>query len=208
MKRLLIVLLMLLLLVGCSQEEIIPTEVPTEPTEPPIPWVEEVGMDWDTEGVLKEIPLTIPDGLHLTSIMNFDGDLLLWSIDDHLAQSSLEMVLVELDDGTVTATRDIPVGQYVYPQCLGDKLYLCDGTTGLVMALDKNLETVQQWEIEPTEYSLNIGGNGVLYASTTDEKLLAGAGGRSYHRLGQPRRRQHDRPLLYPRHRHPGLCGH
>ena len=64
MKRLLIVLLMLLLLVGCSQEEILPTEAPTEPTEPPIPWVEEVGMAWDTEGVLKEIPLTIPDGLH------------------------------------------------------------------------------------------------------------------------------------------------
>ena len=173
MKRLLIVLLMLLLLVGCSQEEILPTEAPTEPTEPPIPWVEEVGMAWDTEGVLKEIPLTIPDGLHLTSIMNFDGDLLLWSIDDHLEQSSLEMVLVELDDGTVTAARDIPVGQYVYPQCLGDTLYLCDGTTGLVMALDKNLETVQQWEIEPTEASLNMGGNGILYGSTADEKLWA-----------------------------------
>ena len=173
MKRLLIVFLMLLLLVGCSQEEIIPTEVPTDPTEPTIPWVEEVGMDWDTEGVLKEIPLTIPDGLHLTSIMNFDGDLLLWSIDDHLEQSSLEMVLVELDDGTITATLDLPVGQYVYPQCLGDTLYLCDGTTGLVTALDKNLETVQQWEIEPTDHGLNMGGNGILYASTTDEKLLA-----------------------------------
>ena len=172
MKRLLIVLMMLLLLVGCSQEEIIPTEVPTEPTEPPIPWVEEVGMAWDTEGVLKEIPLTIPDGLHYSALMDFDGDLLLWSMDDHLEQCSLEMVLVELDDGTITAARDVPVGQYVYPQCLGDTLYLCDGTTGLVTALDKNLETVQQWEIEPTEYSLNMGGNGMLYASTDDEKLL------------------------------------
>lgn len=173
MKRLLIVLLMLLLLVGCSQEEILPTEAPTEPTEPPIPWVEEVGMAWDTEGVLKEIPLTIPDGLHYSAIMDFDGDLLLWSMDDHLEQCSLEMVLVELDDGTVTAARDIPVGQYVYPQCLGDTLYLCDGTSGLVTALDKKLETVQQWEIEPTEASLNMGGNGILYGSTADEKLWA-----------------------------------
>ena len=173
MKRLLIVLLMLLLLVGCSQEEIIPTEVPTEPTEPPIPWVEEVGMEWDTEGVLREIPLTIPDGLHYTSIMNFDGDLLLWSIDDHLEQSSLEMVLVELDDGTVTAARDLPVGQYVYPQCQGDTLYLCDGASGLVLALDKELKTVSQWEIEPTDDSLNMGTNGTLYGFTGDEKLWA-----------------------------------
>ena len=176
MKRLLIVLLMLLLLAGCGREDIVPTEVPTEPTEvtePTIPWVEEVGMDWDTEGVLKEVPLTIPDGLHYSSIMNFDGDLLLWSIDDHLQQSSLEMVLIELDDGTITAARDVPVGEYVYPQCLGDTLYLCDGTTGLVLALDKDLETVSQWEIEPTEDSLNMGGNGILYGFTGEEKLWA-----------------------------------
>ena len=173
MKRLLIAFLMLLLLVGCSREDILPTELPTDPTEPTIPWVEEVGMAWDTEGVLKEIPLTIPDGLHLTSIMNFDGDLLLWSIDDHLEQCTLEMVLVELDDGTVTATRDIPVGQYVYPQCLGDTLYICDGQGGLVTALDKELKTVQKWEFEPTEDSLNMGCNGILYGSTSDEKLRA-----------------------------------
>ena len=176
MKRLLIVLLMLLVLAGCGREDIVPTEVPTEPTEvtePTIPWVEELGMAWDTEGVLKEIPLTIPDGLHYTSVMNYDGDLLLWSIDDHLEQSSLEMVLVELDDGTITATRDMPVGQYVYPQCLGDTLYICDGQGGLVTALDKELKTVQKWEFEPTQNSLNMGGNGILYGSTPDEKLLA-----------------------------------
>lgn len=176
MKRLLIILLMLLMLAGCTPEDVTPTEVPTdalEVTEPTIPWVEELGMAWDTEGVLKEMPLTIPDGLHFTSVMNFDGDLLLWSIDDHLEQCVLEMVLVELDDGTVSAARDLPVGQYVYPQCMEDTLYICDGMSGRVTALDKNLETRQEWEFEPTEDSLNMGGNGILYRSTSDEKLLA-----------------------------------
>ena len=179
MKRLLIVLLMLLLLVGCGREEILPTDAPTEPTEvvevtePPIPWVEEKGMAWDQEGILKEMPLTIPDGMHYTATMDFDGDLLLWSIDDHLEQCMLEMVLVELDDGSVVATRDVPVSEFVSPQCLGDMIYICDGVGGLVTALNKELQTTEQWEIEPTDGSLNMGGNGILYHSTSEEHLMA-----------------------------------
>lgn len=182
MKRLLMILMMLLILAGCGREDIIPTEVPTdatepaevtEPTEPTIPWVEEQGMAWDTEGVLKEIPLTIPDGLHYTAFKDFDGDLLLWSVDDHLEQRTMELVVVELDDGTIFATRDIPVGEFVYPQCLGDTLYICDGKEGLITALDKSLETKQTWQIEQTDDGLNIGGNGILYRTTSDEHLLA-----------------------------------
>ena len=179
MKRLLIVLLMLLLLVGCGREEIQPTDAPTDPTEvvevtePTIPWVEEVGMDWDAEGILKEMPLTIPDSMHYTATMDFDGDLLLWSIDDHLEQCMLEMVLVELDDGSVAAVRDVPVSEFVSPQCLGDTIYICDGVAGLVTALDKQLQTTEQWEIEQTDMGLNMGGNGILYRSTEDEHLMA-----------------------------------
>ena len=174
MKRFLIVLLMLLLLAGCGQEEILPTDAltePTEVTEPTIPWVEEVGMAWDVEGVLKEIPLTIPDGLHYNAAMEFDGDLLLWSIDDHLEECVLEMCLIELDDGSIAATADVPTGQFVYPQSLGDTLYLCDGSAGVVTALDKNLEISQQWQIEQTEDSLIMGANGMLYCNTGGSKL-------------------------------------
>lgn len=176
MKRFVLLLLILLLLAGCGREDILPTEEQSEPTvstEPTIPWVEEKGMAWDREGVLKEIPLTIPDGLHFSSTMEFDGDLLLWSVDDHLEQCSLEMVLVELDDGSVTATCDLSVNEYVYPQCIGDTLYICDGSAGRVTALDKALQQVQQWEFEPTDDSLNMGANGILYRSTPEEHLLA-----------------------------------
>ena len=180
MKRFLLVLMMLLLLAGCGRENIQPSQdatlptastQPTEPTEPPVPWVEETGMEWDAEGVLKEIPLTIPDGLHFSSAMEFDGDLLLWSIDDHRVQSVLELCLVELDDGSIAATAEIPVGRYIYPQCLGDTLYICDGPTGKITGLNKALETEQQWEIEKTEDSLIMGGNGIAYRTTMDEQV-------------------------------------
>ena len=107
MKKFLILLLALLMLAGCDQD-VVPTEDPTTPTtsvdtptEPTVPWVEELGMEWDAEGVLKEMPLTIPDGLHYAAAMEFDGDLLLWSEDSHLQQRYLELCLVELDDGSV-----------------------------------------------------------------------------------------------------------
>ena len=179
MKRFLLLLLTLLLLAGCGREDILSTDDQTEPletevvTEPTIPWVEEKGMAWDAEGILKEMPLTIPDSMHYSAIMNFDGDLLLWSIDDHLEQCMLEMVLVELDDGSVTATCDFPVSEFVAPQCLDDMLYICDGKAGLVTALNKELQTTEQWEIEQTDGGLNMGGNGILYHSTSDEHLMA-----------------------------------
>lgn len=171
MKRFLVVFLILLLLAGCGREEILPLN-PTEVTEPAIPWVQERGMAWDAAGVLKEIPLTIPDGLHYTAAMEFDGDLLLWSIDDHLEECVLELCLVELDDGSVAATADVPTGQFVSPQCLGDTLYLCDGSKGLVTALDKTLEIGQQWQIEQTEDSLVMGANGMLYRNVSEKHLM------------------------------------
>ena len=179
MKRFFLVLMMLLLLAGCGREDIQPSQdatlptvppQPSEPTEPPVPWVEETGMEWDDEGVLREIPLTIPDGLHFSSAMEFDGDLLLWSIDDHRAQCMLELCLVELDDGSVAATAEVPVGQFVNPQCLGDTLYICDGPGGQITGLNKALETQHQWQIEQTEDSLIMGGNATVYRTTTNDQ--------------------------------------
>ena len=177
MKRFLLLLLTLLLLAGCGREDVLPTEEQTEPhetevvTEPTIPWVEEKGMPWDLEGVLKEMPLTIPDGLHYTAAMEFDGDLLLWSVDDHLEQCVLEMCLVELDDGSVAATADLPTDRFIYPQTLGDTLYICDGYGGMVTALNKDLEITRQWQIEETDDSLIMGADNVLYCNADGSAL-------------------------------------
>ena len=39
------------------------------------------------------------------------------------------------------------------------------------MALDKNLEIREQWEIEPTEDSLHMGEGGILYRNTQESTL-------------------------------------
>lgn len=176
MKKLAILLLVLLLLAGCTND-VDPTEPPTDPTEPtqpPKPWTETAGMPWDSEGVLLEMPLTIPDGLHYSSMTGFGGDLLLWSIDTHLTDKSvLEMCLVELDDGTVLAQRDITLASYTAPQILGDALYLCDTHSGQILQLNKELKTVKEWSIEPEDGNWYMGAGEILYQLSFESRLTA-----------------------------------
>lgn len=176
MKKFMILLLIVLMLAGCSTEDPLPTTLPTEPTvptEPPVPWVDDVGMEWDADGVLREIPLTIPDGLHLTAAMEFNGDLLLWSTDTHLADRTMvEMCLIELDDGSIVAQQDVEVTGYVFPQAVGDALYLCDPTQGVILELDRSLEIVNRHEIEVGESSIYMGMDGTCYRYLSDEELL------------------------------------
>ena len=120
MKRFVLMLLILLLLTGCASQDAPPTVIPThgaEATEPAPSWVETVGMEWDAAGVLREIPLTVPDGLHYSAAMEFDGDLLLWSIDNHREDSQfVELCLIELDDGSIISQRDVPAAGYLFPK--------------------------------------------------------------------------------------------
>ncbi len=177
MKRLLSLICLLLLFWGCAAPEptqptTIPTTTPTTvpatepttvPTEPPKPWIEEVGQPWDREGALREIPLTIYDGLHYIGATEFEGDLLLWGYDSHLADTVvLELCLVELDDGTYVQ-KDITLGHFVSPQVLGDALYLCDSLAGTVTVLDKQFEAVKTWTLEPNDSNWLMGGNNTLY---------------------------------------------
>ena len=179
MKRFVLMLLILLLLTGCANEDIPATVVPTystdpaETTEPVIPWVEELGMAWDAEGILMEVPLTIPDGLHYTAAMEFDGDLLFWSMDTHRSDVRyVELCLVELDDGTIIAQRDVPVAEYVLPQCAGQSLYLCDNYGGTIYRLDKQLQTVGQWSVPPTDGTFYMSSGESAYLFDSDYRLL------------------------------------
>ena len=178
MKRIICLLFALFLLSGCAgpgQDHTDPT-METQPpvTEPPVPWVEEFGMPWDREGVLTELMLTIPDGLHYSSCVAFDGDLLLWCVDSHLAEEhTLEMCLIELDNGTISAERSISFPESVTPQVLGDSIYLCDSFSGQILQLDKTLQTVNSWSAEAVEGSWYMDGKQCLYIYNWDGSVQA-----------------------------------
>lgn len=183
----LVVLLALLLgiIAGCSKNDSAPKETEKTPEtinsplttttvpEETVPWIGMVGMPWDREGALTEIPLTIPDGLHYRSAMNFDGDLLLWSVDAHLADSkTLEMCLVDLKSGDVLGQADVLVSDYLVPQVLDGKLYICDSISGDIFALDKSLEIAQKWHLTADNGTWYMGANEKVYHVNNDLELF------------------------------------
>ena len=179
MKRLILILLSLLLLTGCTgntpETNVPETTVPETtivPTEPPIPWIEQQGTPWDDNGTLVELSLSVPGGLHYANSLGFDGDLLLWSIDDHKENiRTLELCLIELDTGEVAAQRDIEFSVFTNPQVLGNRIYLCDNVSGTILELDHTLETVNSWHIEPIEGVLYMGAEEKLYFYEWDGSL-------------------------------------
>lgn len=164
MKRLIILLLMMLLLAGCGANEPEPT---IEETQPRIPWVEELGKPWDAEGALLELPLNIPNGLIYSAYMIFDGDLLLWSQDNHRSdQPSTEICILDLDTGEVLAQADLPIASQAMPQARGEMLYVVDSSSGTIVKLDRNLNQLQKWQADIQDSSAYVGANGIAYVNT------------------------------------------
>ncbi len=177
MKRLICFLLVLLLLAGCAGNQqpaettaapteatVAPTETTDAPTEPAIPWIDTAGTPWDIEGALRELTLEIPDGMSYTNAMEFDGDMLFWRLDSQQPKVvTLEMCLVELDDGSVRATREQDFIGFNIPQTIGGVLYLCDSGSGTVIALDSNLEEKERYTFPVCEGIFCTGSNEMLY---------------------------------------------
>lgn len=150
MKRFILLIMMLLLLCGCAASG--SGEGEKSPTQPEVHLLKEQGLPWDQEGTLVEIPLNVPGGLTYANVLPFDGDLLLWNVDDHLQDRvNMELCLVSLTDGSTIASRKIQLGGYTVPQPLKDELYICDNYGGKVLQLDRNLQDIQQWTVEEND---------------------------------------------------------
>lgn len=179
MKHMLCILLVLMLFVGCNQnapETTAPVTTTTHttapdttapetiPTEPERTWIEEVGKPWDADGSLVELPITVHNGLIYTTCLVFDGDLLLWSRDDHrVDQPQTELCVVDLDSGEVLAQSEISISCNTPPQVLGDQLYLFDSNSGVVVQLDKKLQVIHQWQTQIREANIYMGADCTAY---------------------------------------------
>lgn len=185
MKRLICIFFVLLLLTGCSTElpettalyttsnitSVPETTVPeTKPTEPNLPWIEVIGQPWDAEGSLLELPVTVPNGLIYAAFKAFDGDLLLWSQDDHrLDRPRTQLCVIDLDSGEVLAQADISISLTTIPQPLDDMLFLFDAKSGLILQLNKQLEVVKQWQTEIRNATAYVGADGIAYVHSWSE---------------------------------------
>lgn len=175
MKRWISFLLVLLFLTGCGSK---PGKGPGSDVTIPVvqdhSWIETQGEPWDAEGSLMELPLNVPNGLIYSSHMFFDGDLLLWGLDNHrMDQPSLELCLLDLDTGLILAQKEIPSYGTSLPQALGDKLYIADSVNGQVIKLDKNLDLVESWELDFQDCTLYMSAYGTAYVSKWDEEAYA-----------------------------------
>ena len=75
----------------------------------------------------------------------------------------LELALFDLDTGVCTAQREYPMTNYPAPQVLGDAVFLCDNTGGFILQLDKTLDVVNRWDLQPEEGTWYMGSGGKLY---------------------------------------------
>jgi hypothetical protein len=174
-KVLLILCVFVLLLSGCDllpfgdseapvEEQTKETETLTAEPEPTEPWIYEQGRAWDEERVLLDVTPAIPGGMQYSSVDVLGDDLLLWCSDNHLEDAvTIQLCVVELDDGTVRAQRDICLPGYATVQILNDRIYLSNSETGEILALDENLSTAATWSTEPMAGDWYVGANGKLY---------------------------------------------
>ena len=175
MKRLLSILLVLVLLTGCGAK---PGKMDAPETTilavEELSWVETQGQPWDAEGTLVELPLNIPNGLIYSSHMFFDGDLLLWSQDNHRKdQPSLEICVLDLDAGLVLAQREISIHATSLPQVIGDTLYVTDSENGNILKLDKNLNVLHQWQLDFQDSVVYMSAEEIAYVNKWDENSYA-----------------------------------
>ena len=175
MKRLLSFLVVLLLLTGCGPK---PGEKAADettiPAEEEVSWIASTGQPWDTEGALVELPLNIPNGLIYSGHLFFDGDLLLWSQDNHrIDQPSLEICILDLDTGLVLVQKELSIFATSLPQALGDTLYIADSVNGKILKLDKNLNVLNQWQLDFQDCALYMNPNGTAYVNKWDGESYA-----------------------------------
>ena len=144
MKKILC-LILVLLLCGCGAQEEIP-EAPDSGS------AFGQAQSWDREGVLEEIPLTVPGGWMFGSSMACRDGILLWTVDAHLeGESDMELCLIDGKTGGITARNTLPASQWVTPQVLGDRIFLCDSKAGTVTELGEDLTELQSWSFDPGE---------------------------------------------------------
>lgn len=128
------------------------TESGTSGSEPPI-------LDWkdtilaNSEAVsncigLYRVSCEAVENFSNSSILYFNGKLLFYNnIYGDNETVELHLLLLDIKDGS-SSTAKFSVKGHIYPQVVGEKLYLCDSHTGKIVVLDNSLTTVQTYTLK------------------------------------------------------------
>ena len=200
MKRLLLLLLVLTMLVGCGPhtppaETTLPAESTAAPTEVPTTAPEQTLLDqakpWLGDENLLELPLSQLQADEYYDIAVLPGERLLLTrnlirvpenpddggeYEGGYEIIGMEYLVVDLRTGDTAAQLQVDTPNYVPARILDDEIVLCDAIAGTVRIYDCDLQLLRGYDLEPDYGEWYLGrrnGAEVIYRFTPDHGCVA-----------------------------------
>lgn len=153
MKRLVLLLLLFCMLVGCGK---LPTQVPqtesttvtTAPETEPTPGLMDNREPFGEDGLLYYVPNETLEGRRYQSLYQFGDDLLTSvQVSSDEVVYELRLAILDMDTGLPIHEATVPDVEYATVQVSGTTAAVCDGGTGDVILFDSTLQEIGRCKV-------------------------------------------------------------